>query len=35
MGKHAAPRTSPFHNPAVKRATAISLGTLVLSLGAA
>jgi len=35
MGKHAKPRTSALSSPAVKRATAISLGTFVLSLGAA
>lgn len=35
MGKHAAPRKPLFSRPAAQRATAVSLGTFVLCLGAA
>ena len=35
MGKHAAPRKPLLSRPAAKRATAVSLGTFVLCLGAA
>lgn len=35
MGKHAAPRKPLFSRPAVQRASAVSLGTFVLCLGAA
>lgn len=35
MGKHAAPRTSPFRGRTAQRAAAVSAGTVVLCLGAA
>jgi len=35
MGKHAAPRKPLFSRPAAQRATAVSLGSFVLCLGAA